>query len=126
LSLSLRLVQGDYAIARLAADAAFPGWLPAHGLCSITRSSDELSVVCLQEAVPAEVRSDGGWRMLSLLGPFAFDMTGILLQVLAPLAAADIGIFALSTFDTDHVLVKAVHLDAAIAALRAHGHHVQA
>lgn len=122
----MHVVEGDYAIARLAPEAPLPAWLPQKGFCSVTRSADELSVVCLQRAVPAAVRSDGDWRMFSLAGPFPFDMTGILLKVLAPLAAADIGIFALSTFDTDHVLVKAAHLDAAIAALRADGHTVHA
>lgn len=126
MSLTLHVIEGDYAIARLAPDAPFPSWLPAHGFCSITRSADELSLVCLQHAVPADVHSDGGWRMFSLVGPFPFDMTGILLKVLAPLATAEIGIFALSTFDTDHVLVKAAHLEAAIAALRADGHIVHA
>jgi hypothetical protein len=128
MSLTLHVIEGEYAIARLAADAPFPAWLPAQGFCSVTRSADELSVVCLQQAVPADVRSEGGWRMFSLVGPFPFDMTGILLAVLAPLAAAEIGIFALSTFDTDHVLVQAAQLEAAIAALRADGHviHVHA
>lgn len=119
--LHIRTSDGLYAVCRLAADAPWPAWLPAGGLCSATRTAEELSVVCLQHAVPEEVRSERDWRLLSLEGPFAFEQTGILLQVLRPLSDAGIGIFALSTFDTDHVLVKQPHLGAALQALAGAG-----
>lgn len=65
---------------------------------------------------------DGGWRALKLHGPFAFDAVGILAALLAPLAQAGIGIFAVSTFDTDYLLVKAADLPRAMATLQAAGH----
>ncbi|GAB4474685.1 MAG: ACT domain-containing protein [Anaerolineae bacterium] len=91
---------------------------------SITRTPDELSVVCAEDNVPPGTRSEGGWCCLKLAGPFAFDMTGVLASILVPLAEAGIGILGISTFDTDYVLVKAEHLDAALDALERAGHQV--
>ncbi len=85
---------------------------------------DELSVVCPQELVPEDVRSEGGWRALKLEGPFEFSEVGVLASVAAPLAEAEVGIFAVSTFDTDYVLVKREQLQPAVAALRGRGHEV--
>lgn len=105
-------------------------WLPTDGFVNVTRTEEELSIVCGTSAVRADVRADersnveDGWTTLMLVGPFEFHLTGILLNVLEPLAAANVGIFALSTFDTDYVLVKAAQLDDAVAALRTAGHTV--
>ena len=76
-----------------------------------------MSVTCLASQVPGDVHCERDWRCLMLQGPFPFEMTGILLQVLEPLAAAGIGIFAVSTFDTDYVLVKQYAFEAATRAL---------
>ena len=80
-----------------------------------------------EEAVPREaagVRSQGGWRLLELEGPFDFALTGILVSVAAPRAGAGVGIFALSTFDTDVVMVQEGQLERAVEALRGAGHSV--
>ena len=87
-------------------------------------TDDELSLVCEAAHVPDDVRCQRGWRMFKLQGPFDFALTGILKAVLDPLAAAGVGIFAISTFDTDYVLVQAHQFDIALRALRGHGHHV--
>ena len=81
----------------------------------------ELSVVCAEAAVPDGVRAEVGWRALRLRGPVPFEETGVLASLLAPLAAAGVSIFALSTYDTDVVLVKAAALADAARALRAAG-----
>ena len=122
--LSLRVLPGELAICRLPPSADVPGWAVGDGFVSITRTAAELSIVCAEGRVPAGVRHDGGWRCLELVGPFDLSATGILLSVLAPLADVGVGIFALSTFDTDYVLVRAAQLEAALAALRAAGHGV--
>lgn len=109
-------------IARLAPQEAIPDWATRGELWSIVRSEDELSIVCGNEHVPVNTRSERGWRALQLEGPIPFGLTGILASVLSPLAAAGIGIFAFSTFDTDYVLVKSADLDRALAALREAGH----
>lgn len=121
--LRLSLLPQTYVIARLAADAPVPaGVLEAADFVSVSRTADELSIVCPQEVAPPAPKLDGGWRTLKLHGPFAFDEVGILAALLAPLAEAGIGIFAVSTFDTDYLLVKATDLPRAMATLRGAGH----
>jgi len=125
-SLTLAVRDGALAVVRLAPDAPVPSWLPATGFTSVTRTADELSVVCPADAVPHGdgVPAEAGWVRLELAGPFEFTLTGILAAVLVPLADAGVGIFALSTYDTDHVLVKGAQLGDAVTALRAAGHVV--
>jgi len=94
----------------------------AGNLFGVTRTSDELSIVCEESLVPDGVRAEQDWAALKLEGPFPFEMTGVLASFLDPLAAAKIPIFAMSTFDTDYVLVKREHLDAALQALAGAGH----
>jgi len=94
------------------------------GFVSVTRTADELSVVCPGEAVPSSVRAEHGFRVLKIDGPLDFSLTGILAAVAGPLADAGISIFAVSTYDTDYVLVKAKDLNQAVAVLQAGGHCV--
>jgi len=122
--LTLSVVPGDYAVCQLSPDAPLPGWATAGTLFSVTRSADELSVVCATGQVPPETRHTPGWAVLKLHGPFDFTLTGILAGVLNPLHRAGVGIFALSTFDTDYVLVQTRQLGAAVSALREAGHTV--
>lgn len=126
--LQLSVVPGELAVCRLAAEASVPPWLPTHGFVSVTRTAEELSIVCDATVVPSppgpEVRVQAGWRCIRFEGPFAFTETGILLSVLAPLAGAGVGVFVLSTFDTDYVLVPQDALDATVVALEAAGHIV--
>ena len=74
--------------------------------------------------MPSEVKQDRGWRCLRLTGPLDLDLTGVLASVLTPLAAAQVSIFAIATFDTDYVLVREAQLEQAVAALRDAGHQV--
>ena len=129
MGLTLYLRTGRYAVSRLEG-AAWPEWaLEAEGFVSLTRRGEEVSLVTREEAVPREaamaVRSQGGWRLLELEGPFDFALTGILLSVAAPLAEAGVGIFAVSTFDTDVVMVQEAQLERALEALRGAGHVVR-
>ena len=105
--LSLCPVHGSFAVCRLDAGTPLPGWFKPDAFASVSWSADEVSITCLAAQVPDGVHCERDWRCLMLQGPFAFELTGILLKVLQPLAAAGIGIFAVSTFDTDYVLVKA-------------------
>ncbi|MEJ2789070.1 MULTISPECIES: ACT domain-containing protein [unclassified Pseudoxanthomonas] len=125
-SLALSLLPGRYAVAQLPADSALPAWWPSTGMRHAGWTDDELSLVCEEAHVPGNVRCQRGWRMFKLQGPFDFALTGILKAVLDPLAAAGIGIFALSTYDTDYVLVQAPRLDEALSALRDAGHRIDA
>jgi hypothetical protein len=120
----LTLLAARYAVCRMEAQAARPAWADGAGLVSITRTADELSVVCRDERVPEDVRSEKGWRCLALEGPIPFSMTGVLASLSGALAEAGVSVFAISTFDTDYLLVPEAQLETAIAALINAGHTV--
>ena len=124
-SLTLRLLPARYAVAQLPADVALPSWWPTAGMRHAGWTDDELSLVCEEHHVPDDVRCQRGWRMFKLQGPFDFALTGILKAVLDPLAVAGVGIFAVSTYDTDYVLVQAHQLDDAASALQGAGHRIE-
>lgn len=109
------------AISRLAADAEYPEWARPGDLLALTRTRDELSIVCAERYVPPDVRSERGWRAIQTQGPLEFNLTGVLASISAPLARSGISIFVLSTFDTDYVLVKEEGLDRAVTALNSAG-----
>jgi len=125
-ALTLTVLDQALAVVRLEPDARVPGWLPTSGFTTVTRSDDELSIVCASAAVPdgLGLTAEAGWLAMKLEGPFEFTLTGILAAVLNPLADEGVGIFAISTYDTDYVLVKAGQLARASSALRASGHTV--
>ena len=123
-ALTLRVQPGVYAVCRLAPDAAVPAWAQGPGFSSVTRTADELSVVCPESAVPAGVRAERAWTLLQVAGPFPFTAVGILASVAQPLATAGVSLLALGTFDTDYVLIKRAQLDDARRALTAAGHVV--
>jgi hypothetical protein len=122
LKLTLSVLDDSFSVCRLALDAGIPSWVPGKGFVSVTRTADELSIVCQSDAVPDSVQTERGFRVLKIEGPFDFSLTGILLAVIGPLADAGISIFAVSTYDTDYVLVKKNDLIPAISILKASGH----
>ncbi len=131
--LRLRVLPGSYTICRLAAAATLPVWAqqpaPVDALLSITRTADELSIVCPQSVLPPATESasepfltepfltERDWRCLCVVGPLDFSLVGILARLATALAAANISLFALSTYDTDYLLVKADRLTEALVAL---------
>jgi hypothetical protein len=117
----LVLLPGTFAVARLAADVAVPDWM-AGDLVSVTRTAGELSVVCREDAVPDAVRCERGWRCLRVAGTLDFDLVGVLASLAVPLAEAGVSVFAISTFDTDYLLVRDVDLEKAKEVLIAAGH----
>ena len=123
--LTLTVLGERLAVCRLDAWAEIPAWATGSPFFSVTRTDDELSVVCAEGNVPKDISQERGWRPLKLEGPFGLSMVGILSSVAVPLAGAGASIFALSTFDTDYVLVREGQLDLAIDAVREHGHEVR-
>jgi hypothetical protein len=105
-------------VARLPGAAALPAWADGAGFVSITRREGELSIVCADERVPAEVQAERGWRALEVAGPLDFQMVGVLHALTGPLARAGISVFAVATFDTDVLLVREETLPRAVEALR--------
>lgn len=116
-TLTLQLTEQELAVCRLPAATSFPDWIGKSGFVSITRTQDELSIVCEQEAVPENVISNRNWRMIKIKGPLEFSMTGILYSLVKPLSNAGIAVFAISTYDTDYILVKAESFEAATGIL---------
>jgi uncharacterized protein len=112
----------SFAVCRLAPNAIIPAWATNSHFFSITRTSEELSIVCVESHVPPDVHHEGEWVCLVLKGPFPFSETGILASFLQPLSDNAIPIFAVSTFNTDYVLVKQAWIDKAIAVLIQAGH----
>jgi len=112
------------AVCQLAPGSPVPQWAVGEGFFCLTQTADELSIVCEENRVPAGVRVERDWKALKLQGPFPFAITGVLTSFLQPLAEARVPIFAVSTFDTDYVLMKRDKVDAAIKALAAIGHEL--
>lgn len=109
---------------RLPADAAVPDWAGQGSFFAVTRTRDELSIVVPQAQAPSDARQERDFRALKVAGPLDFSAVGVLASLTGPLAQAGISLFALSTFDTDYVLVRERDLPRALAALRAAGHTV--
>ena len=122
--LRLRVMAGRFALCRLEPQAAVPAWATDDGFVCITRTAKELSVICPEGRVPADVRQIRGYVAIGVDGPLAPELVGVLASMATPLAEAGIPIVAVGTFDTDYVLVRAIDLDRATTALRAAGHSI--
>ena len=113
--LNLALLEGRFAICRLGVNEPVPAWvLDASGFIAFVRTSDELSVLCQEKILPANMPSEPGWRMFMVEGPLDFAITGILLALAKPLSDAGLSILAISTFGTDYLLVKEEALESAV------------
>ncbi len=123
--LNLTLQPGRLSVCQLPADSALPAWAMSASFVAVTRTTEELSLVVPEALAPAEIKQEAGWRCLKVHGPLGFGLTGILASILDPLARAKISVFAVSTFNTDYVLIKETDSTAAVGALRASGHTVE-
>lgn len=125
----LTRLTGDFAVARAAPDAPLPDRVASlvtggGAFVTVSRTAEELSVVAPEAAVAGMDRIEPGWSLFMVHGPFAFDETGIVAALSKALAEAGIGIFVISTFDTDWILVKTTDADRAAGCWRADGHRV--
>jgi len=123
IALELQVLAGTYAVSRLSPNAPIPEWAQGE-LVALTRTPGELSVVSPAESVPESVKSERGRRALRVVGPLDFSLVGILAGLSGALAQAEIPIFALSTFDTDYLLVDERDLARAVCVLKSAGHRV--
>jgi hypothetical protein len=123
----LRALAGTFALCRLDGAEELPGWFRLTApLAGAIRRADELSLIAPVDAVPSGVVAERGWRALEVAGPLALDMTGVMADLAGALAAADISVMPLATYDTDVVLVRDERLQDAADALRDAGHTVDA
>jgi hypothetical protein len=123
-SLELNLLPQHFAIVRLSSTAPIPEWATRGAFFSISRSEDELSVVTQAANVPEGVKSHAGWRILKVQGPFVLSEVGVLASLASPIAAAGASLFAISTYDTDYLLISAKQLEIAASALERACHKV--
>ena len=121
--LDLQLLPGHFAVCRLDRQDPVPAWVPSTGaLVVVARTDEELSILCDAGTVPGDVRAERDLRVVVVRGPLPFDAIGIMAELSGALAAAGIPLFAVSTFDTDYILVRDGLVEEACAALTARGH----
>lgn len=120
----MKLLKEKYGVCRLDVTELIPEWAQNRGFFSITRTSDELSVVCAQDNIPNDIKCEKDWRVLKIEGPLDFALIGILASISTVLAQKGISIFAISTYDTDYILVKNKDIDNAIESLIKEGYEV--
>jgi hypothetical protein len=122
--LTLSLLPETFAVCRLEPDAAIPGWAMQSSFFSITRTPEEISIVCPQDDVSNSVLVEKDWRCFKVEGPLDFRFTGVLASLASPLAAAGVSIFALATYNTDYLLIKEEDMSRAVLALTDEGHQM--
>jgi len=122
MKLKLSIIEDHFTIHRFPPNHEIPKQIYENQFCSISKTEDELSIVCSFSALPGSNISETGWSCIKVLGPLDFSLTGILADISAVLAKAAVSIFAISTFDTDYVLVKSEKLQAAKEALQKAGY----
>ena len=123
--LRIAILPQRLAVCRLAPDAPLPSWIGGT-FTSVTRTDEELSIICDEDAVPgaiiAGMQAERGWRAMRVIGPIPFEVTGVAAALVSPLAAAGISVFLLATFDTDYLLLKEAVFARALDILRSAGH----
>ena len=124
-SVRLSVLGERLAVCRLDPPAEIPAWATGAPFFSVTRTSDELSIVCPEEHVPPGITCERGWRALRFDGPFEFGLVGVLASVAVPLAQSEVSILAIATYDTDYVLVEEPQLPLATQVLCERGHEVR-
>ncbi|AOT69002.1 ACT domain-containing protein [Geosporobacter ferrireducens] len=122
--LTMELLNGKYGVCRLDKTESIPEWAKESKFFSATKTSDEVSIVCDEDNIPNGIVAEKDWRILKIIGPLDFSLIGILSSVSTVLAQKRISIFAISTYDTDYILVKNIDLDNALFALTNEGYEV--
>ena len=123
--MNIELVSGSYSVCRLLPNAGLPQWIDMKKFYSITRTTEELSIVCETSCVPSEIQAEHGWSMIKIVGPISFATTGVLASLTQPLADAKISIFALSTYDTDYLMVRTHALSESLEILQDKGFKIK-
>lgn len=124
MSLTMKLLKGTYGVCWLEESKAIPEWAFEGEFFSITKTKDELSLVCLEENIPSGTKCQGDWRILKVQGPLDFSLVGILSSISGILARQKISVFVISTYDTDYILIKEENLSKAIDSLLNEGYNI--
>lgn len=121
---SLKILHDRMAVCRFDPTAAVPEWVDHCGFYSITRTEQELTIVCAETHVARGTTSETGWRCFKVEGPLDFSEIGIIFSLTQPLAENGVSVFVISTFDTDYFMVKEKYLAKTIEVLTSAGHQV--
>ena len=124
LNFEISIIDQPLAISRFGPKDPIPAWVYTSDIFSITRTQDELSIISDERKTPGDIVCEKGWAGLKLEGIFAFELTGVLASVITPLSTNGISIFAMSTYNTDYILVKSSQLNQAILVLQKEGHYI--
>ncbi|MGD8329403.1 MAG: ACT domain-containing protein [Acidobacteriota bacterium] len=124
-SYELVVLRDNYGVCRFGAKALVPEWVDHGSFWSVSRTPDELSIVCAEIHVPSGVQAERGFSCLKVVGPLEFSSVGVLAALTGALATRGISLLTISTFETDYILVRQIDLPDAIDALREAGHLVQ-
>ena len=122
--MKFKLYSEKYAVCRLNCNEKIPTWINTEKFYSITKTEDELSIVCLDENISENIKCERDWRIFKILGPLDFSLVGILSKISTLLAENAISIFAISTYDTDYILVKGKDAEKTVRILTDNGHNV--
>lgn len=123
--MKLKLDNGKYVVCRLEKNEKIPTWINTEKFYSITKTEDELSIVCLDENIDENIKCEKGWRVLKIQGPLDFSLVGILSKISVILAENNISIFAISTYDTDYILVKEESIEKTIKVMTENGYNIE-
>jgi len=110
MKLTLSILPEKLGICHFDKNSEIPQWAKNISFCSITRTNDELSIVCPQDKIPAGILVEKDWRAFKVKGPLGFSLTGIVASLSKPLAEAKISILYISTYETDYLLVEEKNL----------------
>ncbi len=124
-TLSLALLPQKYAICQFHPDKHIPYWALLGNFVSLTRTHEELSIVCQQDNVPNDINAERGWRCVQVQGAFDFTVSGVQASLAIPLAEADISVLAIATYATDYLLVKEENVERALRVLEQAGHSIK-
>jgi hypothetical protein len=122
--LKLTSLPGNFSIFQIDPVIGIPLWAQQGEFFSITQAADELSIVCEDKYIPDSINREKNWRVLKIEGPFNFDEIGILNSITTPLARANISLLAVSTFNTDYILIQDSHFIEVVDILKNDGHKV--
>src|SRR5687767_12163949 len=121
----LSVLSGAFVVCRFASSAPVPSWaLETTSFVAITRTEDELSIICREQQAPRGAATPMRWHALKVHGPFPFETVGLLAALARALATAKVSLLAISTHDTDYLFVRSEQLAHAIRSLRHDGHTV--
>ena len=124
-TLSLALLPQKYAICQFHPDKHIPYWALLGNFVSLTRTHEELSIVCQQDNVPNDINAERGWRCVQVQGAFDFTVSGVQASLAIPLAEADISVLAIATYATDYLLIKEKNVERALQVLERAGHFIE-